>query len=259
MGDDAWLAGDRYDPFMGRWSRAVAPLFVAWLGLPGGLRWVDLGCGTGALTSAILESARPASVRGVDPAEGFVAWAAGQVQDPRASFEVGEAADLPPGSADAVVSGLVVNFLPDPVPAVRAMAQAAAGGTVAAYVWDYAGGMGLLRHFWRAAVAVDPAAGELDEARRFPGSAPEPLTELWRSAGLDEVRTTELVVEQTYADFDELWAPFLGGTGPAPGYLAGLGQDTRNGIRDRLRADLPTGDDGAVTLTARAHAVRGRA
>lgn len=257
MGDDAWVAGDRYDPYMGRWSRAVAPLFVAWLDLPAGLRWVDIGCGTGALASTILGTAAPASVRGVDPAEGFVGWATAQVTDPRASFEVGDAGGLEQGCADAVVSGLVVNFLPDPVPAVAAMARAAAGGTVAAYVWDYAGGMGLLHHFWTAAVAVDATAAGLDEALRFPDAAAGPLAELWRSAGLTRVETSELVAEQTYADFDELWTPFLGGTGPAPGYLAGLASEVRDALRERLRADLPADPDGSITLSARAHAVRG--
>jgi SAM-dependent methyltransferase len=259
MGDDAWVAGERYDPYMGRWSRAVAPLFVDWLGLPRGLRWVDVGCGTGALTSAILQRAEPKAVRGVDPAEGFVAWAGAHVVDPRASFAVGEASGLESGSSDAVVSGLVVNFLLDPAGAVAAMMTAGRGGTVAAYIWDYAGGMQMLHHFWEAAVSLDPAAGPLHEAVRFPDWNQRTLAELWRSAGAEEVETTELVAEQTYADFDELWSPFLGGTGPSPSYVAGLDPQQREALRERFSAGLPRAAGGTITLGARAYAVRGRA
>lgn len=259
MGDDAWIAGDRYDPFMGRWSRLVAPPFVAWLAQPAGLRWVDLGCGTGALSAAVLAGAEPTSVTGVDPSDVFVTWAAAHVTDPRASFAVGEAATLPGGSADVVVSGLVVNFLPDAPQAVAAMAAAARGGTVAAYVWDYSGGMQMLHLFWEAAASVDSGAAELHEAARFAGWDTDRLAALWEEAGLADVRTTSLTVEHTDPDVATLWAPFLGGTGPAPSYLAGLAPDARTAVHDSFRDRLPVAGDGTVTLSARAYAVRGRA
>ncbi len=259
MGEDAWVAGDRYDPYMGRWSRLVASAFVAWLEQPPGLRWVDLGCGTGALTSAVLAAAEPAAVTGVDPSPAFVSWAAHHVRDPRASFEVGEAATLSAGSADTVVSGLVLNFLPDPVQAVAAMAAAARGGTVAAYVWDYAGGMEMVHHFWEAAAGVDGGAAALHEAARFGEWDARRLAALWEAAGLTEVETTVVTVEHTDTDVEAVWAPFLGGTGPAPSYLSGLAPEGRLAVAAAFRDRLPVADDGTVTLAARAYAVLGRA
>ena len=157
---------------MGRWSRHVAVEFVDWLDIPAGLRWLDIGCGTGALTAAVLSRADPVSILGTDPSEAFVATAARQVDDPRAQFVVADAAATPSGRVDVVVAGLVVNFLPDPDGALRAARSAAPQGTVAAYVWDYADGMQMLRYFWDAAVALDPSAASLDEGRRFPRAGP---------------------------------------------------------------------------------------
>lgn len=254
---DAWAQGDAYEPYIGRWSRPVAATFVAWLDRPAGLRWVDVGCGTGALTSAVLDGADPAAVVGIDPSPAFVAWSRDHVVDPRARFEQGLAPDLAGGSADVVVSGLVLNFLPDAVAGVRAMAAAARGGLVAGYVWDYAEGMRLLRLFWDAAAAVDPRATDLDEARRFPDCRPEGLRRWWLDGGLREVTTTAIEIPTVFADFDELWSPFLGGQGPAPGYVASLDEDRRTALREELRRRLPVGGDGSIALTARAYAVRG--
>ncbi len=243
---------------MGRWSREVAPLFVAWLDLPPGRRWLDLGCGTGALSSSVLAGAGPQRVLGVDPSPDFVAWAEAHTTDPRARFEVGDASTLRPESADVAVSGLVLNFLTDPVAGVRAMAAAARGGAVGAYVWDYAGGMQLLHEFWEAAVGLDAAAAPLHEATRFRGWGPERLEDLWRAAGLVDVVSTTLEARRTVDDFDEVWGPFLGGAGPAPAYVAGLGEDERAELAAAFRARLAHSDDGSITLLARAYAVRGR-
>jgi SAM-dependent methyltransferase len=259
MRDDPWVAGDSYEPYVGRWSRQVAPLFVSWLGLPAGLRWADVGCGTGALTSAIVAGAAPASVTAVDPAAGFVQWASRHLSDPRVSFAVGDATRLEPGSADVVASGLVLNFIPEPREALAAMKAAATGGTVAAYVWDYSGGMQMIHQFWEVAVALDPAAAPLHEAARFSGWSPELLERRWRGAGLDGLDVAELAAEITFADFDELWAPFLGGTGPSPAYVAGLDGDARAELREAYRSALPVAGDGSLTLKARAYAVRGQA
>ena len=255
--NDVWALGDRYEPYVGRWSRAVAPLFVRWLDSAPRLRWVDVGCGTGALMEAVLTLGDPASVVGYEPSPEFAAWTEGRLTDPRARLVVGDAASLAPGSADVVVSGLVVNFVAEPVAAVRSMAATAPGGTVAAYVWDYAEGMQLIRRFWDVAVALDPAAAPLDEAVRFPDCHPEGLAGVWTSAGLENVATTAFEVPTVFTDFDDLWSPFLGGQGPAPGYVMGLEPSTRDRLRDALRDALPAGPDGAVALTARAYAVRG--
>jgi hypothetical protein len=152
----------------------------------------------------------------------------------------------------------VLNFLPQPEQAVREMARVvASGGIVAAYVWDYAGKMQLMRHFWNAAAALDPGAFELDEGRRFPLCRPEPLTELFRRAGLTHVDVRAIDIATDFQDFDDYWLPFLGGQGPAPGYAMALGDDRRAALRERIRAGLPFALDGSIPLVARAWAVRG--
>jgi SAM-dependent methyltransferase len=256
---DVWAVGKAYEPYIGRWSRLVAAEFVAGLEVAGGAAWLDLGCGTGALSRAVLEAAGPALVVGADPSAGFLAHARAQL-DGRACFVVADARRLPVGDArfEAVVSGLVLNFVPDPARAVREMARVARpGGRVAAYVWDYAGRMELIRHFWDAAAALDPAAAELDEGRRFGLCQPEPLGRLFRDAGLADVGVRPIEVATRFRDFDDYWDPFLGGQGPAPGYALSLGEPGRAALREALRGRLPVAGDGSIPLVARAWAVAG--
>ncbi|MFQ1000733.1 class I SAM-dependent methyltransferase [Modestobacter sp. SSW1-42] len=256
----SWSDADRYEAYIGRWGRPVAREFVAGLGVPAGRRWLDVGCGTGALTETVLELAEPAGVRGIDRSPAFVRHAAAHVLDPRASFGTGDAAALPvgDGSADVVVAGLVLHFLPDPGAAVADWRRAAvSGGTVAAYVWDYAGGMDMMRAFWAAAARVDPAGAGHDEGARFPICAPGPLEAVFTGAGLTDVVTGAIDVPTVFADFDDLWTPFLGGTGHAPVYVASLTEDVRDAVREELRRSLPVRDDGSIALTARAWTVRG--
>ena len=257
---DVWASGQAYEPFIGRWSRRIAPLFLKWLDAAPGGSWLDVGCGTGALSGAILERSAPRSVTGIDRSPGFVAYARQAVADRRAQFVAADAQALPlaEGRADAAVSALVLNFVPRPAQAVAAMARAVRpGGPVAAYVWDYAKGMQLLRAFWEAATALDPAAAALDEGVRFPLCAPEPLRALFEAAGLRAVAVQALDTPTDFNDFDDFWAPFLGGQGPAPTYVQGLGAEQRVALRERLRAALPAVPDGTLRLTARAWAVRG--
>jgi len=258
---DRWTAGNFYEPYVGRWSRRVAAKLLEWLRLPPDLDWLDVGCGTGALTATLLEQARPRAVLGVDPSAGFIEHAQRRLADPRASFRIGDAQDLPVGSGrfDAAAAALVLNFVAQPARAVAEMARAVRpGGTVAAYVWDYAGGMELMRFFWDAAVELDPAAAPLDEGRRFPLCQPAPLAALFAGAGLDAVDGTALEVPTPFRDFDDYWTPFLGGQGPAPGHAMSLSEADRTRLRERLRAALPVRPDGSIELTARAWAVRGR-
>ncbi|GAA1628065.1 class I SAM-dependent methyltransferase [Georgenia ruanii] len=257
---DVWDAGNAYEGYMGRWSRPVAVQFVRWLGAAPGLTWLDVGCGTGALTAAIAAT-EPTCVTGVDSSPALVSAARSPGTDPRVRFAVADAAALPleDGSVDRCVSGLVLNFLPDPAAAVAEMTRVTRpGGWVAAYVWDYAGGMELLREFWAAAVAVDPDADRVDERRRFPLCAPRPLAALFRSAGLGDVATSAIIVSRRFARFQELWTPFLGGQGPAPGYVGSLGPRQRTTLARAFRGRLPVSADGAISLAARAWAVRGR-
>jgi SAM-dependent methyltransferase len=258
---DVWASGDAYEPYVGRWSRAVARGFLAWLDVPPGSRWLDVGCGTGALSGVILEVGAPREVVGIDASPRYIAYARDRVLDPRARFADGDARALPVASADfdAVVSGLVLNFVPDPAAAVAEMACAARpGGQVGAYVWDYAGQMELMRRFWDAAVALDPTAGELDEGRRFAAVCrPDALIDLFHGAGLRQVEVRAIDVPTVFRDFDDYWTPFLGGQGPAPSYAVALSEARRDALRERIRADLPVASDGSISLSARAWAVRG--
>jgi SAM-dependent methyltransferase len=238
----------------------VAREFVAWLARSPEAAWLDVGCGTGALTQTVLAAAAARRVLGVDPSTGFLAHAHERTADGRAGFVVGDARALPvrAGAFDAVVSGLVLNFVPAPDQAIREMARAARrGGVVAAYVWDYAERMELMRRFWDAAVALDPAARALDEGVRFPLCRPEPLGRLFASAGLAGVEVRAIDVPTVFRDFDDYWAPFLGGQAPAPGYCTSLDEPRRDALRRRVRAALPIRTDGSIHLVARAWAVRG--
>jgi SAM-dependent methyltransferase len=214
---DRWTSGDAYDRYVGRWSRLVAVAFVRWVGVPPGADWLDVGCGTGALTEAILRAARPRRVVGIDPTEPFIAQARSRARG--AAVAEAEARWLPfaDGTFDAVVSGLVLNFVPEPARAAAEMARVARpGGRVAAYVWDYAEGMQLIRRFWDAAVALDEAAAVLDEGLRFSLCRPEGLRALLQGAGLAAVEVHGIDVPTVFRDFEDLWSGFAGGQGPAP-------------------------------------------
>jgi len=250
---DEWSSGERYEPYVGRWSRLVAKEFVDWLDQPTGLRWLDVGCGTGALSSTIIDVAAPAKLVGVDRSEAFVDYARRTVQSEAASFEVGDATELPPGSFDLVVSGLVLNFLPDRVAALRRMGEL--GGTVAAYVWDYADGMQLMKYFWDVAVELDSSAEH--EGERFAFCRPEELEGMFAEAGLGGVTSRGIVVPTAFGSFDDYWSPFLGGQGPGPAYLRGLDETAREALRKSLQERIPASADGSIELTARAWAVRG--
>ncbi|MGA7732654.1 MAG: methyltransferase domain-containing protein [Chloroflexia bacterium] len=257
---DTWANAEAYEPYVGRWSRLVAREFLDWLAVPPGSYWLDVGCGTGALTEAILQQAAPAEVMGVDPAEGFVAYAREHVQDRRASFRVGDAMALPfeDEMFGAVMSGLVLNFIPRQDVALAEMVRVAKrGGIVAAYVWDYAGQMQMMRVFWDAAVELDQAIAERDQGRRFPVCKPEPLTELFESAGLTGVEVRAIDAATHFRDFEDYWVPFLGGQGPAPSYVTSLTEERRTALRERIRSRLPIAPDGSIPLFARAWAVRG--
>ena len=259
---DTWASGSAYESYVGRWSRRVAQEFLAWLGVPAERRWLDVGCGTGALSQAVLETASPREVCGIDPSAGFIDYARKQITDGRARFEVGDAQALPYENAkfDAVVSGLALNFVPEPPTAAAEMVRVTMpGGTVAVYVWDYAGEMQMMRYFWDAAAAVDPAVAELDEGQRFPICRPEPLAEIFRVAGLREVAVRAIDVNTHFRNFDDYWSPFLGGQGSAPGYLASLSDDLQTALQERLRESIPVARDGSFDMVARAWAVRGTA
>jgi SAM-dependent methyltransferase len=257
---DNWANGKLYERYVGRWSRPVAREFLKWLAVPAGGQWLDVGCGTGALSQTILEVAEPAGITALDRSEAFVEFARSQITDTRIRFEVGDAGSLRSdfGPFDAIVSGLVLNFIPQPEQALAGMRRIAReGGVVGAYVWDYAEGMQIMRHFWDAAVALDPKVDEIDEVKRFPHSRPGPLKELFQTAGFQNVEVIPIEVPTDFRDFDDYWSPFLGGQGPAPSYAMSLDEETRSILRERIRESLPIQPDGSIRLSARAWAVKG--
>ena len=260
--DDEWAAGDAYEAFMGRWSHLLAEEFIRWLDSEPGLTWLDVGCGTGALVSAISNLADPSSVIACDSSESFVYHARRRIVDLRVSMVVAEADGLPenPSGFQLVVSGLVLNFLADPRLAVGKMrARARPGGIVAAYVWDYAGRMEHLRIFWDEAVAMDPSARELDEGVRFSMCRRDALESIFRGAGMRDVRSDAVGIHMRFETFSDYWQPFLRGTGPAPSYVTSLSGEMRAELRGRLESRLAVGSEGVIALAARAWAVRGTA
>jgi SAM-dependent methyltransferase len=257
---DKWNDGDAYEMYVGRWSRKTGKKFLSWLGAPSGLRWLDLGCGTGALTSQILRDQDPMSVVGVEPSVGFLSLARREIDDERASFRQGSGEGIPveDRTVDVAVSGLVLNFIPDKEKALAELVRSVdIGGTVAAYVWDYSGHVQFMRYFWDAAVALDPTASEKDEGVRFPICRPAALAELFSSAELRDIETAPIDILTPFADFDDYWTPFLSGIAPAPGYCASLDDAARQRLKNRLIETLPTDPDGMILLAARAWAVRG--
>ncbi len=258
--DDRWAAGNAYDAYMGRWSRLVAAEFLRWLAPAPGGHFLEVGCGTGALTASIAKLCDPASIVACDQSAPFVEHARSRLSDARVTFVAAPAIALPErsGGFDVIVSGLVLNFVPEVDAALAAMRERTRqGGTVAAYVWDYAGGIEFLRYFWEEVVASDANAASLDEARRFGDWHREHLASLFKGAGLLRVESAPLDVATTFQDFDDFWQPFLGGTGPAPAYVASLTEPNRTALAERLRVRLPADGDGSIRLRARAWAVRG--
>ena len=250
---------DAYDRHIGRYGSALAAELIRVAGVAPGQRALDVGCGPGALTRALAARLGSASVAAIDPSPPFAAACRDRV--PGADVREGAAEALPweDGTFDAVLSQLVVNFLDDPARGVGEMRRVGRpGAVVAACVWDYAGGMTLLRRFWDAALAVDPeGAAACDEGRVMRFCAPDELRGLWSDAGLDGVTGGELSVSADYEDFADLWEPLERGVAPSGAYAAGLDPARRAALRDELRRLLGVGD-GPFTLAARAWWVAGR-
>lgn len=257
---DTWNVGRSYENYMGRWSRKIARRFIDRMAPPRDADWLEIGCGTGALTETVLSEARPRSILATDRSADFVAHAQARIDDDRARFETAEATRLPcpDGSADIVTSALVFNFIPDRPAALAEMRRVLRpGGMIAFYVWDYpGGGIGFIDTFWKAAADLDPAAAELDEGARFPFCTPGGLARICRDAGLPDPEVDAIEVAARFEDFEAFWHPFTLGAGPAPGYVQSLPDEGRLRLRDHLAARL--GTDGPLSFPARAWAVTAR-
>jgi len=255
-----WASDDAYENYMGRWSRRIAPQFLDWLSVSPAAKWVDIGCGTGVLSSAILDRCAPDRVVGIDPSEVFIEAARARVGDSRFQCGPGGGEALPfrDGEFSAAVSGLVLNFVKDKSQVMAEMKRVVGpGGVVASYVWDYAGHMQIMRTFFDAASEFDERAREFDDGVKAPICRPGPLLGLFKQTGLEDVEVQSLDIAAAFENFDDYWMPFLGGTGSAPKYCTSLAPDAQARLRERLRSRLPIGPDGEILLAVRAWAIRG--
>jgi SAM-dependent methyltransferase len=246
------VAADAYDRFMGRYSMRLSPVLADFADVHDAQRVLDVGCGPGALTAELVRRLGPAAVAAVDPSEPFVA--AARARNPGVDVRAASAEQLPfPDHAfDTALAQLVVHFMTDPVAGLAEMARVTRpDGVVAACVWDHAGGMGPLGAFWRAARELDPAV--TDESG-LAGARQGHLVELFEAAGLRDVEETVLSADLEHATFEEWWAPFTRGVGPAGSYVAGLDADRQAELRERCRRSLP---DAPFVIPARAWAARG--
>lgn len=260
MTNDTWQSGNPYELFMGRWSSRIAKKFLGWLAIPPNQSWVDVGCGTGSLTKQILDRSQPKKVVAIDSSNEFITHAQQTITNPSAQFRVGLAQTLPldSSSMDVAVSGLMLNFVPQPETAISEMCRVLKpGGTIGIYLWDYAEGMEMLRYFWDAALELDKRAEALDEGIRFPICQQDQLESLIQKTGLEQVEAKPIEVTIIFKSFDDYWTPFLGKVGPAPNYLMRLTQQKRQKLEEKLRESLPINGNGSISLMARTWAVKG--
>jgi ubiquinone/menaquinone biosynthesis C-methylase UbiE len=248
------VAADAYDTYMGRYSVLLSPQLADLAGVRSGQRALDVGCGPGALTAELVERLGPSAVAAVDPSVSFVAAAAARNPGVDVRHASAESLPFPDRTFDATLAQLVVHFMRDPVAGLAEMARVTRhGGVVAACVWDFGGDQDPLRDFWAAARELEPDV--IDESK-LAGVREGHLAELFANAGLREIEPATLTATLEHPSFDEWWAPFTRGVGPAGAYLASLAPERQAELRERCRARLPA---APFAITARAWATRGLA
>jgi SAM-dependent methyltransferase len=250
-------SSDAYDRHIGRYGPELARALCDAADVVAGQRALDVGCGPGALTSELVRRLGSDAVAAVDPSPSFVEGCRARLPGVRVEEAAAERLPFPDAAFDRALAQLVVNFMTDPPAGVGEMVRVARpGGVVSAAVWDYAGGMTLLRRFWDAAVALDPAAARLDEGRSMPFCTPEELTDLWSGAGLADVHVAAVEVGAAYDGFDDLWRALEAGVAPSGAYVLGLDVDGRAALADGLQRRLGVGSR-PFRLTARAWVATG--
>lgn len=249
-----------YERIMGRWSRRLAPLLIAYGGIADGDRVLDVGCGTGSLSYALPDAANVAAVTGIDQADVYLNFARSRSADPRFSFHHADARALPfgDGAFDRAFSMLVLQFIPDVEHAVAEMRRAVRpGGRVTAAVWDTFGGMPHLRLLWDTAGALDPHA-ERPRALFSSLTGPGEMEAMWRRVGLTEVAQTGLTIRMDFADFADYWQPFEAGDGGPGQFVASLSDAARTMLREHVRRGfLSNRPDGPRSFATTAFACRG--
>ncbi len=252
--------GEGYEKFMGQWSRVAGRLFLDWLSLPKGLKWLDVGCGTGAFTETIQQTCAAAEIVAIDPAATQVACAQSRNTAQGAQFQVVDARSMPfnNGRFDVAVSALVLNFIPDREKAVAEMRRVVRpGGTVAAYVWDFAGRRGTNQHLYPAIAELE-GAGQMPAALNADSTSQDKLKNLFDSAGLTHVVTRPIEIAVTFPNFDDYWSSNTGFATPVASIVKGLTEEKRQRLMQSVKVRLPTDGDGKIRYTAQVNAVRGR-
>jgi ubiquinone/menaquinone biosynthesis C-methylase UbiE len=259
MADDKgfFTDGAAYERMMGRWTRAAGDVFLDWLSLPPGLRWIDIGCGTGAFTQLLLDKCHPREVHALDPSADQIAYARTTPAAKRVSFQVGDAQSLPFGARefDAAAMALVITFIPDPEKAIAEMKRVVRpGGTVGTYVWDFASGGSTLEPLRKAieavGVAVPPTPGHQNSGR-------ERLKSFFESAGLDNVEARLIEIDVSYSDFDAYWRSQTGLANNIVQHLNKMTATDVEKVKAHLRERLPD-RAGRIAYKARASAAKGR-
>ena len=253
-----WGSGDVYEPYVGRWSRLVAPEFLAWLDAPSGLAWLDVGCGTGVLTHTLLELCSPAKATGVDPEAAQIASASRGSAAGRATFQVADARSLPfaDASFDIAASALVLNFIAQQSQAMAEKRRVTrAGGIVAAYVWDFAEELSpsgpLRRAMRRFGVDVPTIPGTAE-------SRVEALRTLFEQAALERIETRTIEVCLAYRDFEDFWQAQTPSYSPTTKIIASMTESERTRLMRDVRGELPMGPNGVIEYFARANAIKAR-
>ena len=253
--------GAGYEKFMGQWSRIAGRLFIDWLALPSGLSWLDVGCGTGAFTEIIRQSSGAVEIVAIDPSAAQVSYAQSRKTAEGAQFQVADARSIPfeDGRFDVAVSALVLNFISDREKGVAEMRRVVRlGGTVAAYVWDFAGGNSTARH-------LNSAVRELEgPGYRAAGLNPESTTgeylkALFEGAGLADVESRPIDITVAFRDFDDYWNSNATSGSPGANVIRSFSEEKRQRLLALVKARLPIDDHGGILYTARVNAVRGRA